>query len=600
MTTILQSDLTLPQDGTGLDAAYQARCEALIAFYADRRPDGYLDRVDLIEVAAKLYLRRDLEGALELLDAILPEPNGDMFWMYPNVLINYLGRDVLPEAYLVRLRDLWRTFTPYRGDTENHWVMYYASLYLMAQLYPGEPGEAWFNGRSSTENFDEAGEFLEHWVTTTTTIGQGEYDSPHYMGFFITPMALLYAYAADEAMRLRAQMMLDYLIADFAVDSLNGLYAGAFSRIYPEPLLERWKNGSTSFAWLLFGNIPFRPHGVNVILPAVGYRPHGITAVLAMSGYCPPEVIHHIATNRSEPYVHRELKRTRNRIRYSSARTLPVYKYAYVCRDYVVGSTQGGLLQPIQQHTWEVMWATSDPFEGHNVLFTLHPYSSGCELGMYFPEEPKLLTRSVLQEKKETYDSPDKWTGASPYEQVFQQEDTVVVLYDIPVGTRFAHISGYFSRHLSPCEEDESGWIFGRGGEALIAYFPLAPYEWRDEDGGDRRLHSPHLKNGAVVQVASASTYTFDAFRDAVRALHLEFTIEPVPRIHFETLRGSVVDVAYGEVPRVDGKRIDYEAWPLFEGPFMMSEKGSGRLELRSGSMRRLLDFENLAVEDAV
>src|SRR5690606_5730235 len=180
------------------------------------------------------------------------------------------------RAVQQRMRDLWRTYTPYRGDTENHWAMYYASLYLITQLYPDEPGEAWFNGRSSQENHEEARGFLEHWTELTTTIGQGEYDSPHYMGFFITPLALLYAFADDPAMRRRAQMMLDYVIADFAVDSLNGLFAGAFSRIYPEPTLERWRNGSTSFAWLLFGNIPFRPDRVNVILPMVGYRPHGI------------------------------------------------------------------------------------------------------------------------------------------------------------------------------------------------------------------------------------------------------------------------------------------------------------------------------------
>lgn len=600
MTPISQKRLVHRPGHADHAKAYAARCETLIGFFANRGPDGYLDRVDLIEVASKLYLRRDVEGATRLLDAILPHPNGDMFWMYPNVLVNYLGRGLLSEAYLVRLRELWRTYTPYRGDTENHWVMYYASLYLMAQLYPGEPEASWFNGRSSAENFEDAGGFLENWIMTTTTVGQGEYDSPHYMGFFIAPMALLFAFARDQTMRLRAHMMLDYLIADFAVDTLNGLYAGAFSRIYPEPLLERWKNGSTTFAWLLFGNIPFRPDGVNVILPANGYRPHGVAAVLAMSGYRPPDILHHIATDRSEPYVHRELKRTRHRIRYSDVRTAPVYKYAYVCSDYVVGSTQGGLLQPIQQHTWEVMWASPDPFEGYNVLFTLHPYSSGFELGMYFPEEPKLLTRSVLQEKKETYDSPDKWTGASPFEQIVQHEDAVVVLYDIPAGTRFPHVSGYFSRHLSEFHEDQSGWIFVRGGEALIAYRPLADYEWREEEGGDRRLHSPCLKNGAVVQVAPASSYSFDAFRDAVKALPFEAEVEPVPRVRFRTLRGGVIDAAYGAAPRIDGKCIDFDAWPIFDGPFMKSDRGSGRLELRSGSRRRILDFENLTIEDAV
>lgn len=588
----------LPVGAPGYEG-YDSRREALIDFFADRDADGYLDRVCLIEVAAQLHRRRHLDRALAVLDRHLADPNGDMFWMYPMVLVHYLGRDVLPPEYLSRMRDLWRTYTPYRGDTENHWVIYYASLFLITQMYPNEPGEAWFNGRSSTENFEEAESFLLHWIALTTTIGQGEYDSPHYMGFFITPMALLYAFADDSAMRLRAQMMLDYLIADFAVDQLNGLYTGAFSRIYPEPTLERWKNGSTSFAWLLFGNVPFTPHRVNVILARVGYRPHGVTAILAMSGYRVPEIIYRIATDRSLPYVHLELKRTRHRIRYSDVRNAPVYKYLSMRQEYAVGSTQGGVLEPVQQHTWEVLWATEDPLEGFNVMFTIHPYSGGRELGMYFPEEPQLLTEAVVKGDKPTFDLPGKLTGGSPYEHVFQHEDAVVALYDIPEGTRFPHISAYFSRTLRHRRTDDSGWIFARGGDAFLAYYPLAPYAWQSEDGGDWRLHSPHLKNGAVVQVAPAASYaSIGAFENAVRALALETSLDPVPRVRFQTLRGALLDVACGMVPRVGGVEVDYAAWPLFDGPYLQAEKGSRRLMLRHGKMRRLLDFEALTISD--
>jgi hypothetical protein len=590
----------LPVGAPGYDG-YDARREALIDFFADRPPAGYLDRVCFIEVAARLYRRRGLDEAFAWLDRLLADPHGDMFWMYPMVLVHYVGRDVLPPETQARMRDLWRTYTPYRGDTENHWAMYYASLYLITQLYPDEPAEAWFNGRSSRENHDEAHAYLLHWIDLTTTLGQGEYDSPHYMGFFITPMALLYAFADDPGWRRRAQMMLDYLIADFAVDSLNGLYTGAFSRVYPEPVLERWRNSSTSFAWLLFGNIPFRPDRVNVILPRVGYRPHGITAILAMSGYRLPEVIYRIATDRSAPYVHRERKRTRHRIRYSDVRDAPVYKYLYMCDAYAVGTSQGGVLQPVQQHTWEVLWATDDPLEGFNVLFTIHPYSGGYELGMYFPEEPQLLTEAVVKGDKPTYDLPGKWTGCSPFEQVFQHEQAVVALYDIPEGTRFPHVSAYFSRTLRDLRSDDSGWLFARGGDALIAYYPLAPYEWRDEPGGDRRLHSPHLKNGALVQLAPASSFaSLDAFAGAVRALPLEASTEPVPRVRYRTLGGDTVEAAYGEAPRVNGVAVDYASWPLFDGPFLKAATGGRTLELRHGRLRRRLDFETLTIRDGV
>ncbi len=391
----------------------------------------------------------------------MQHPRGDMFWMYPTVLVTYLGRDVLPESTRRRMRDLWRTYRPYRGDTENHWAMYYTSLYLITQLYPDDPAETWFNGRSSQENHEEARDYLLAWIDLTTTKGQGEFDSPGYIAFYLVAMSNLYAFADDPAMRLRAHMMLDYLLADFAAESLDGLYVGAFSRVYPDPLVDRWNNNSTSFAWLLFGNTPFMPRGES--------------AALAMSGYEPPAVLAAIATDRSEPYVHRELKRTRHRIRYSDVKNARVYKTTYMRPEYAVGSIQGGLLQPIQQHTWEVFWRPEHPKDSHTMVFAMHPYSSSYELAMYFPEEPENLTEAVSKSKG-TYDLPDKWTGGSPYEQVVQDEDALIALYDIEPGTRFPFISGFFPKALAAREEDASGWIFARGGDALIAYYPLAPY----------------------------------------------------------------------------------------------------------------------------
>ena len=56
------------------------------------------------------------------------------------------------------LRDSWRTYMPYRGDTENHWVMYYTSLYLMTQLWP--EGD-WYTGKTAAENQREAAGWLK-------------------------------------------------------------------------------------------------------------------------------------------------------------------------------------------------------------------------------------------------------------------------------------------------------------------------------------------------------------------------------------------------------------------------------------------------------
>lgn len=573
--------------------AFEARRDSLIEFYRTRSaPD--LTQGGYFEIAANLYEGTHLDWAVARLDTILSQPaRGDMFWMYPFTTVMYAGQDVLPDATKRAMRDLWRTYQPYRGDTENHWALYYATLYLAAQMYPDEPGETWFTGKSSQENLDEAEEYLLSWMDLTTTVGQGEYDSPHYVRVYIAPMALLYAYAEDPAMRQRAGMMLDYLIADLAVESLEGLSGGGHSRIYEREVIAPWRAaGASKMSWLLFGNTP--------------YSVTGESFIVALSGYEPPPILHAIATDRSQPYAHRELKRTRHRFRHSDVKNAPVYKYTYMRPEYVLGSTQGGLLQPIQQQTWGLIWADDDPAEARNTLFSLHPYSSPDEMGMYFAELQEFIVEIVVRSKTE-YDSPDKLTGGSPYEQVVQDEDALIALYDIAPGTRFPHVNAFFPADLEGLTEDASGWIFARGGDAFIAYYPLAPYTWApitdvwDETVTHQRLESPHLKNGAVVQLAPASAYaSFDAFQAAVRALPLETATEPVPSVRFTALNGRRLAATYGETPTIDGAAIDYDGWPLFDGPFLRAEPGSRQLELTYGSMHRLLDFNTLSVRDWV
>jgi hypothetical protein len=531
-------------------------------------------------IASKLWLKEDADWcSRRLVEVLKAGVSGDMFWMFPVTAVAYLDRGQLTPEARRALRESWRTYMPFRGDTENHWLLYYSTLYLMAQMWPGEPGEAWFNGKSSAENFKESEEWINWWVDMTTRRGQGEYDCTHYIGVYLLPMSYLAEWAKDPAMKKKATMMLDYLIADYAAEQIDGIYAGSHARTDDRQVVEKWNGVSSDFGWLLFGLGYHTP----------GYGGYPLYYVLA-SSYEPPEILKRIATDRPDGVLHRETKRTRHRWRFHAERNGDVYKTTYLRKDYVVGSDQGGLLQPVQQHSWDVTWRVPDPRGVHNTLFTLHPYSGMLELQAYFTFAPDPAYEVVYRSKK-SYDSPDKLLGGSPYEQIFQDRDTVIVLYDIASGARFPHINGFFSKNLSVLVEDPSGWIFARGGDAWIAYRPLAPYTWKPIEGGGKRLFSPHLKNGAVVQAASASEFaTLDGFRKAILSLPFEFALEPTPRVKFKSLRGAELNFEYGQ-------RRDFSSWKLFDGPFMQAERNGRKLELRHGSMRRRLDFDKLVVE---
>jgi hypothetical protein len=562
---------------------FAARVRSVVEVYAHPKAPSTMGYAN---IAAKLKLREDAALCSRRLEELLAAgPSGDMFWMYQVTAISYLDQGQLTDSARAALRRSFRTYMPYRGDTENHWLVYYTSLYLMSQQWPDAGPEEWYTGKSSAENMREAMEWIDGWVKLTTTRGQGEYDSPHYMGLYFLAESYLAEWAKDPAVRKKASMMLEYLMADYAAENLDGVFVGAHSRVYDRPVIEKWWNVSSDFGWVLFGvGKPMNP--------PEGY----LFYYLMASAQEPPEILVKIATDRSRPYTHYERKRTRNRWRFFDEKHGPVYKTTYVRKEYAVGSDQGGTLQPIQEHSWDVTWAVPDPRGVHNTFFTLHPSSSMRELQTYFTFPPDSGMATVVSSKK-SYDSPDKFVGGSQYEKIMQDQDSLIVLYDIPPDSRFPHINGFFSKDLAEIREDASGWIFLRGGEALIAVRPLQPYSWKPIAGGGKRLFSPYLKNGMVVQVAARSEFaSMEEFRRAILGLRLEVQLEPAPRVRFDSLRGRRLEFTYGEAPKVNGAALDYAVWPLFGGPFLEAAVDSERLVMKYGQMRRTLDFRTLTV----
>lgn len=592
--------------------AYLARADTVIQWYIESIKADNPASFGSAQIAAKLACHEDSATVSARVIELMSRPqSADMFWMFPWTAISYLGRDQLTPEAKAAIRGQWKTYFPMRGDTENHWAMYYTSLYLMAELYPDDPAESWFNGKSSAENRAEAKDYLIHWMDLATTIGQGEFNPTHYIGEYAIPMLYLATWAKDPEMKIRGHMQLDWLLADLAANTLDGVLRGPNARTDDTTVVQRWLALSSYFSWQCFGNTA----------PPPGFGGFGIWFAVAAANYEVPEVLHRLAVDRHADYLQRDLKRSRRRWRYSDELMALVYKTNYVRRDYAVGSYQGGMTDPIQAHVWDVTWSVPDPRGVHNTMYSVHPYASTQAMQTYFTELPDHMLEVLASQGKPSYDVPDKILGCSPYERVFQDLDTVVALYDIPADDRYPRVNGFFSKDLTDLTVDASGWIFARGGHTYLAYRPLAPYHWENLLGykqlpstsgykwervdrgekGDKLLVSPHAKNGTIVQAASAAEFKdFAAFQAAIRALPLEFNLAPVPVVRMKTLRGRELVFAYGQAPVVDGRKVDYSRWKLFEGPHLNAERGSRKLTITHGRLERVLDFNTLTITDRV
>lgn len=396
-------------------------------------------------------------------------------------------------------------------------------------------------------------------------------------------MMLLSDFARDPAMKQRGKMMLDYLLADFAAEHLDGQYLGGFSRIYQPAVFKPLLSGASAFAYLYFGT---------------GEPSHvGWVALAALGTYRLPLIIYKIATDRTVPYVHKERKRVRNVIRFGTEKNPPVYKYTYVTSEYGIGSLQGGILQPIQQHTWGVRYKYGRPY---TTIFGLHPYWSSWELGMFFPEELKPLIADVVASKS-TYNNPDKWTGGSPFERTFQDKNTLIVLYDIPPGTVTEHIDGFFPQNLEERRVDKSGWILCKAGDTFVSWYPLQEYEWIEEkEAVAWRLRSYKLQNGYVIEVRSREEVkSFDNFAKLVTSRIPKATLKPgAVSVEYTTPEKNSMKFAFPDARILNGKKVDLTKTKLFEGPFLNAGVGSEKLTMIYKGMKRTLDFKTLSITE--
>lgn len=497
------------------------------------------DRRNFQQIGAKLRTGRDTALAWRQLDSMLAAPTGDMFWTYPATAFYFYCNDLLTPARKAKFRHVWKTWTPYRGDTENHFLMYYATLYLMAGEWPDLPGSEWFNGKSSTENMREAEEYLAHWMDETLRFGLTEWDSPRYFYFYMLPLLTLYDHARDDGIAGGSEKVILHLLADYAAEYLAGCYAGAHSRDGDGSVIDPRNAEARSYAEFYWED------SLAMALPDLAFA--------AMSRFRCPLVIAEIAHDRDTPFLHREVKRSRAKMRYDTARFTRVEKTTYMTRDYALGSIRGGLQQPIQQHSWDVTFAAARP---NNTLFALHPYASGRELGMFFPEEPELMAESILSSKA-SYGSENKWVGGSPYESITQWGGSLTARYDIPPGTRFGHVDFFLPKSLDMLIKDSDGWIICVMGDVVVGIRVDAAdsIAWSEEEK-NRRLR---LYGGTI-----------------------GYTVTTGGR---ELMMSGPVGAALAGRVRADsirwGGRTSFDSI-IYDGPHLQQRSGSDTLTLRS------------------
>jgi hypothetical protein len=498
--------------------------------------------------------------------------------------------------------------------TENHYILYTSAAYLAGQLHPDE---IFTNSRETGKQKIELNrKRILRWLELRFRSGFSEWLSHVYYDEDLAALLALYDFAEDDEIRCKAQMVIDLLLLDMALNSFNGVFGSTHGRSYENT--KKWASteGTTDTAKLLFGMGVFSGHDN---MSAIAF---------ALSGYRVPKVIEAIARvdrleNRQrmgiklaemeqwglrpdnfedgmqcltlEAYLHP--RTIANTIRmfdtcrwwenaffsaFQSYRgwlkalgaigMLPLLArflqrdvcrntreevniYTYKTPDYMLSTAQDYRkgYGGDQQHIWQ---ATLGP---EAVCFTTHP-------------------------AKIEGATPNYWAGNGLLPRAAQFKNVAIVIYNIEkIPALYVPIKHFFSHAWLPQDKfDEvaecNDWIFARKGEGYLALRLQHPYVWGTysplSEGEWLRASTEEIivdaaQNIWICQLGrKAEDGAFDEFVEKISAAQINFN---GLNVEFQSPGNGLIRFGWNGPLRVDNAEIPLHDYPRYDNPFVQA-----------------------------
>lgn len=531
--------------------------------------------------------------------------------------------------------------------TENHFILYASSAYLVGQLYPDETFAA----------SDETGEQkmatfklrVMKWLELRYRSGFSEWLSNVYYDEDIPALVALVELAEDPEIRSRAAMVLDLILADMALNQYAGAFGSTHGRTYEHKMSGlRDNTGSTSA--LVFGLNELSPGNMSSSMLALSER------------YTPPYVVWDMA----QDWERRTMEnRQRMGIKLEEAETWGLDTTRF--EDGMTFMTLEAYTHPLTIGLWVDMLNAYGWWD-HDDYALFEPFRAVLEneeiRHAFAVEAEKDITRNMRPEVNiYTYRTPDymlstaqdwrkgyggdqqsiwqatlgmeavaftthpgneSWEGATPrywtgygtMPRAIQVQNVVISLYDVDteamlyVPDQPLYTHAFLPRNQFDETFKDGQWFFARKDRGYLALWSSDPSsDWEADDPGRPELGSHEIiadgeKTVWICELGSEAGFgSFEAFQTAIVGAGLDVDAEALTVTYDSPSQGRLVMAWDGPLTQ-DGSPVDVRDYPRYGNPYGDSafrddvisfqyQDPSGRTQERS----LVLDFANLTRE---
>jgi len=527
--------------------------------------------------------------------------------------------------------------------TENHYILFTSAAYLAGQLYPDEVFTN--SGETGRQKVELNQKRILRWLDFRFRTGFSEWLSHVYYDEDLTALLSLYDFAQDDEIRRKAEMVIDLLLLDMALNSFKGVFGSTHGRAYENTKKWASNEGTTDTMKLLFGMGVYSTFD-NMSAPA-----------FALSGYRVPKVIEEVAASDShlEGDCHFENKQ-RMGIKLNEMEKWGIHPNNF--EDGMLYLTLEAYLHPLTIANTLKMFDTCNWWE-NSFLDDFKPYRGllrALNTVRGLPLLARLLEQDICRNTREevniyTYRNPDYmlstaqdyrkgyggdqqhiwqatlgpdavcftthpakiegvtpnyWAGSGLLPRAAQYKNLTIAIYNIKkIPALYVPIRHFFTHAWLPKDKfdeviEKDNWIFARKDDGYLALRSMQPYQWETTDltgsekpvrsASDNEIIADGAQNIWLCQLGrKADDGPFEQFIDVICLAELTFS---GLNIEYQSPGNGLVRFGWEGTFSVDHAEIQLHDYLRYCNPYVQAEFDSSEIKVTAGNHELYLNWE--------
>jgi hypothetical protein len=566
------------------------------------------------------------------------------FRLQPLIRILYDYNELIPADTMEKIKSTvlhFKYWLDEPGDdsmcfwSENHQILFATSEYLIGQLYPDEVFTN--SGLTGAEHMDKARKRIFDWLEMRWDYGFTEFYSNVYYNEDIAPMTNLIDYARDDEIAVKASIVMDLLIYDYASQS----YRGDFNTVSGRAYEGHRKGGDRSSArditeYLFYGDgTPVGGGGLdycfmirhNYTVPQVfidiahdtsdvvikasngldvselkqeGFTGTGTRSVMmqwGMESFTNPEIIRNSLAiiRENDMFANRDL----NAFKDLDITLLRILRLEPLVSRIIDPQTNGVAIQRGNTYTYKTAdysmytaqhyhpgdYGDQQHVQGANVdehfaIFHLHPAVNPDERGP-------------------NGSSPLYWVGYGHLPDAVQDKNVQLAIYDIPEKKGLMekklldYTHAYFPGEYFDDVVIEGRYAFGEKDGTYAVFITTNDLAYREGTTDD--LIQPGKQVYWITELGTEAEYgSFENFMDAIKANPVSF--DPEKLVLTYTSQGRTYELKFNDYFKVDGAVVDTEC-ARYDSPYIQAAQKAGTLTFTYNGKSLYLDFDHMVRE---